>query len=330
MAMSKKGIFFTFTAIVLALIILISFNVYTTYQLKDKMEPIEIRVDTMNDFIKDLENDIENAIFIAGFRSLLSLEDYMMKYDTFLSEDDAPSLAAAFEEAFHYGTITTGLVTENMPLMENNTFLNWTERMKVQANKTGIELKFNIDSVTISQSEPWMVDVKVRLDISVQDKKNIASWTITNKEYTTKINITTPPAAPISEKKFVDPLYLISTSGLVNNTIRETPYLNWPEDLGLHLNGYFYREHSDAPSYLMRFENNLGSSPYGIESLVYLPNLQAKGLAIYSKSTVDYIYFGSTNPEKCNIDGMEASHPWFYLDKTAHISFYEAACYAPP
>jgi len=116
----KKGVFFTFAAIALSIIIILSFNVYTDYRLNDKMETIEIRVNTMNNFIKDLENDIGNAIFIAGFRSLLSLEDYIMEYDQFFDELGAPTISVAFSDAFLKGTINSpsGLV-DRMSLMEN-------------------------------------------------------------------------------------------------------------------------------------------------------------------------------------------------------------------
>ena len=70
MAVSKgrKGIFFTFAAIAMSLVIIFSFNAYTNYGLKDKMESIEARIDTMNNFIKGMEKDMDNAIFIVGFR----------------------------------------------------------------------------------------------------------------------------------------------------------------------------------------------------------------------------------------------------------------------
>ena len=100
----KKGIFFTFAAIVLSIVIIFSFNVYTGYRLKEKMEVTEIRINTMNNFIKDLENDIGNAIFISGFRSLLSLEDYMMENDDFI-DNLGTDLDTAFSDAFLYGTI---------------------------------------------------------------------------------------------------------------------------------------------------------------------------------------------------------------------------------
>ena len=326
--MDKKGIFFTFAAIVLAVIIIFSFNVYTGYRLKDKMEVTEIRINTMNNFIKDLENDIDNAIYISGFRGLLSLEDYLMDHGEFIGEGSTPpSLQDAFKKVFLYGTIQYGINNENMPLMDNNTFLNWTERMKVEANKTGITLEFTVNSVSISQSEPWMVDVTVNLDIDVEDKKGIASWAIDNKPYTGQINITSEDKAGTGKDKFVDPLYLIYTNGKVNNTIRETPYSNWPMDLSNHLNNYFYREHTDAPSYLDRFENDLSGSAYGIESLV-TKRLKDGGIVVdTTKSAVDYIYFSSSSTLECNV--QQVGDTDFYLDHDPdpnHVDFYVATC----
>ena len=317
MAISKgrKGIFFTFAAIALSLVIIFSFKVYTDYGLKDKMESIEARVNTMNNFIKGMEKDMGNAIFIVGFRSLLSIEDYMMNHDTFLNVDDYPSLSVAFEEAFVNGAIPRGITEDKMPLMDNNTFLNWTQRMKSQANKTDIGLGFTINDVTISQSEPWQVDVSVDLTISIQDKKNTASWSI-NKVFTEKINIT----------GFVDPLYFVNNNGKVNNTIRKTtvdPSAS-ASNLETHLLNSYYIEHSDAPSYLMRFENNLGSSSNGIESLVNSQKLIDAGLTEKSRSAVDFIYYGSQTTTNCNIKDLD-SYDWFLLD-SAHLSFYNAVC----
>lgn len=317
MAVSKgrKGIFFTFAAIAMSLVIIFSFNAYTNYGLRDKMESIEARIDTMNSFIKGMEKDMGNAIFIVGFRSLLSIEDYMMDHDTFLNVDEFPSLDVAFEEAFVNGAIPRGATEDKMPLMDNNTFLNWTDRMKTQANKTDIGLGFTVNDVTISHSEPWAVDVSVDLTISIQDKKNTASWAI-NKVYTRKINIT----------GFVDPLYLVNNDGKVNNTIRNTivPSFEDEDDLETHLLGSYYIEHSDAPSYLMRFENNLGSSSYGIESLVNSQKIEDAGLPTNSRSAVDYIYYGSQITTNCNIKHLD-SYDWFLLD-SGHLSFYNAEC----
>ena len=322
-AMNKKGIFFTFAAVALSIIILLSFNTYNEYRLKDSMEATEIRIDTMNSFVRDIEDSLGDAIFIVGFRSLLSLEDYMMKYDRFMGQEDSPNLAAGCKGLFLYGRITTVVNTESMGLMVNNTFFNWTERMKAQANKTGIELKFTINDAAISQSEPWKVDVSVNLKVEAKDKKGTASWVI-NKVLAKKINIT----------GFADPLYLVNNKkdsdiGVVNNTIRITP-VNPAESeskLNTHLINSYYIGHTDAPSYLMRFENNLGSSSYGIESLVNSQKRIDAGLSALDRSAVDYIYYGTQATTNCEV--KNPSYSWFKLDKLPnpnHLDFYNAQC----
>ena len=321
--MNKKGIFFTFAAIALSIIILLSFHTYTAYRLKDDMESTEVRISTMNNFVKDIDDSLGDAAFIAGFRSLLSLEDYIMDYDRFMGEEDSPNLATGFKDLFLYGRITTGINTEPMGLMENNTFLNWTERMGVQADKTGIELKFTINDAAISQSEPWKVDVSVNLKVEAKDKKGTASWVI-NKVLAKKINIT----------GFADPLYLVNNKkdsdiGVVNNTIRITP-VNPAESeskLNTHLINSYYIGHTDAPSYLMRFENNLGSSSYGIESLVNSQKRIDAGLSALDRSAVDYIYYGTQATTNCEV--KNPSYSWFKLDKLPnpnHLDFYNAQC----
>ncbi len=316
---SKKGIFFTFAAIGLSIIIILSFNTYNAYRAKDRIWLVETRVNTMNDFVKDMQEDLENVVFIAGFRGILSLEDYMMKYDRFMGQEDSPNLAAGFKSLFLNGTIITGIKTETMSFMDNNTCLNWTRRMKIEANKTGVILDFTINDVTISHSEPWMVDVKVNLDIYVQDKKNTASWKIDNKDYTKKINISA----------FADPLYLVNNNGLVNNTMLATtvdPSAS-SSNLNTHLISSYYIQHSDAPSYLMRFENNLGSSSNGVESLVNSQERINAGLGALGRSAVDYIYFGTQVVTDCEV--KTPSYSWFKLDNS-HLSFYNAQCKGGP
>ena len=311
---NKKGVFFTFAAIVLSIIIIMSFNTYNVYRMKDEIGLVETRANTMNSFVKDMQEDLENVIFIAGFRTILSLEDYMMEYDRFMGQEDSPNLATGFKSLFLNGTIITGVATETMSLMNNNTFLNWTKRMEMQANKTGILLGFIINDVTISHSEPWMVDVSVDLRIKVNDTKGTASWTI-DKVLTKKINISA----------FVDPLYLINNDGLVNNTMAVTT-VDPPassSNLNTHLINSYYIEHSGAPSYLMRFENNLGSSSNGIESLVNSQERIGAGLSALGRSAVDYIYFGTQVTTDCEIQNPDYS--WFKLDSD-HLGFYNAQC----
>ena len=116
--------------------------------------------------------------------------------------------------------------------------------------------------------------------------------------------------------------------GLVNTTIRKTPISDFGTELPTHLGNSYYIEHNDAPSYLMRFENNLVSSPYGIESLVNVQELQGAGFTPQTKSSVDFIYFGVSNPSSCKIKDLQ-SYAFFRLDTPNppnHLGFYGAEC----
>ena len=322
MKINKKGIFFTFAAIALSVIILFSYNVYNEYRLNDKMRVIEIRVNTMNNFVIDLENDMENAINIIGFRSLLSIEEYMMKNDDFI-DNLGTTLSGAFDEAFRLGTINS----ENMVLMQDNTFVDWIGRMKNISNKTDVTLDFTINSVSIAHSDPWTVDVTVNLDITIQDKKSTASWVIDDKDYIKKINITSGIG---DDHRFVDPLYLVFNDGLANNTLRRTtvPDFSSISNLQTHVDGRipggvggsYYIANTDAPSYLNRFEETtrFTASGNGIESLVDVETVSGLGLGHpSSKTAVDHLYFDTTSSTlNCNIDGMGMSYDWFWLDHT--------------
>jgi len=307
MGMNKKAFFFTVSAIALATVIIITNGIIIDRQTNDNRNALDTRIFSTDFFINHMEKDLENVIFIIGFRSLISIEDYMMKYDDFLNNLGS-DFNSAFNEVFINGTINN----EEMILMKNNTFKNWTKKMKFQANKSFIIINFSVNNITIEHATPWIIDISINLSIDLRDKKNISSWNIENV-YTNNINI----------NGFVDPLYLVNNDGMVNNTIRKTTISDFGVGLSLHINKSYYVEHSDAPSYLMRFENNLGSSIFGIESLVNASKLLDEGLTPKTRSAVDYIYYGSQVTTDCNI--QEINDPLFYLD-SSHLVFYQATC----
>src|SRR3989344_7205838 len=100
--MNKKAMFYTVAAIALTLLIVTTYSAYTTFRLNDKMEVIQTRIETVNFFIKDVEKDLENGIFIAGFRTLLSFNQYISTNGTYLD-----NVNARFEESFVSGTINS-------------------------------------------------------------------------------------------------------------------------------------------------------------------------------------------------------------------------------
>lgn len=312
MALGKNAVFFTFVACTFLSLLIFSLSVGNNYELRQRSFVIETRVDTMDSFVSDVENDIERAAYIAGFRSLVGLEDRILSTGEYLSD-----VEASFNELFFNGTING----TDSSVLENNTFTDWMDKIKVEADKIGIIINFSINSLDISQDNPWEVRADINLEINVSDKENISQWT---KEKSI--------AAYIEIEGFGDPVYCIETNGVAENRIVKSNFTYFVigadiSNLLNHTYSGYYVAFSDAPSYLMRLEGNFGSSEHGIESLVDVDELMSKGISAKNKSIVDYIYFGSQNPAFYYVDGAPG---WFKVDNSSnmennqtHLELYE-------
>ncbi|MBU1204702.1 MAG: hypothetical protein KKE93_02220 [Nanoarchaeota archaeon] len=304
MALNKKSMFFSIIAIALISLIIFSFTTYTSYKLRDKVMVTETRIYSMNSFIDDIEKDIERGLYISGFRSLMSMEQYITDNGIFLYD-----VNSCFKEAFLNGTINNS----QMGLMNESTFINWTQRIKEQAIKLDIIVEFDVHDVTIYQKNPWAANIGINVTLNVEDVKKTASWK-------RPLYITTN----ISIQEFEDPLYVINSYGRVTNTIIKTNITDFvvnndTTNLKTHVNNSYYIESDTAPSFLMRLEGNLSNSLYGIESLVNLEEFQAQEVPIRDRSVVDYIYFGDQTTTNYNIKDMPS---WFKLDEE-HLETYE-------
>ena len=104
--------------------------------------------------------------------------------------------------------------------------------------------------------------------------------------------------------------FSLPADGFVNDTNNNT------DTLIEFVEGSYYTENSDAPSFLQRFTNDLTASPSGIESLVHLPSLSDQGLVVINDSSVvDHIYFSASpgDDDNCNIAGMIFSPNWLKM-----------------
>lgn len=304
MALNRKSMFFSITAIALIFLVVFSFTIHTSYKLRDKVMVTETRIYSMNSFIDDVEKDIERGLYISGFRALMSMEQYITDNGIFLY-----NVNSCFKEAFLNGTINNS----QMGLMNESTFINWTQRIKEQAIKLDIIVDFDINDIVIYQENPWTVNIDLDVTLNLEDIKKTASW---QRPLYIKTNI--------SIQEFEDPLYVINSYGRVTNTIIKTTITdfivnNETTNLKIHVNNSYYIESTRAPSFLMRLEGNLSSSAYGIESLVNLEEFQAQEVPIKGRSVVDYIYFGDQITTNYNIKNMPS---WFKLDEE-HLATYE-------
>jgi hypothetical protein len=302
----RKGVFFTIISLTLLGILLFSFTTFYQYRQKDKFSVVETRIESMDKLLLNLEKDMEKGVYIASFRALIAMEEYIANEGSFMDDLDL-----RFEELFLNGT----LYGNSSFMMENNTFSNWTQKMQEQAQLMDITFGLAVNNITLFQDSAWTVKVMVNSSVSLSDTKGVAQW-VSNKSVTATIDIT----------GFDDPLYAAYTGNAIikkiNRTIYEGDYVtgNDTTNLELHMNNTLYTEFDRAPSFLMRFENNItytNSSPYGIESLVNKDEIALYHSCPASTSSVDYLYWDCSSEQGFSVAGMPAS---FRLDNQSDFN----------
>jgi hypothetical protein len=250
----KKGILFTLIAVSLLGITIFSYTVTYSYSLQEKSAIVEIRVNTMDVFLNTVDSDMENAIYISGYRAMVGLTDYITTNATYVT-----NASDALAELFLNGTVNG----YNSSLMVNNTFLYWMDKMKDKGTAVGINLSIGVDSVSVYQTEPWSVRFSVESVVNLSDQKSTASWSSQKSLY-----------SDVSIIGFEDPWYALHTNGIVvkrfNQSVHDGNFSvnNDTSNLNDHVANTYYIEFNASPSFLMRFEDNYDPSTYGVESLV--------------------------------------------------------------
>jgi len=303
----RKGYIYITVVIIFLIVMLSVFYTYEFYKAGSKDDTIETRILTMNDFLDDLKIDSERATYISGFRTLIALEEYVSETGEFLDD-----MEAFFIEAFYNGKIGNF----SPEILNQSSFSLYIQRVNQKSNDFDISMNMTVSSINFSQSNPWTVVVDVYTAVTITDNRGLANWNF-NETFTSTI--------PIASLK--DPLYSVNTLGrlesfIVSTNITEFVVNNQTDNLMTHIENGYYNASDKAPSFIMRFEGDLSSDANGIENLVDISFLEDQEDIVidYTRSVVDYIYFGNqTTSNKCNVQNMPS---WFKIDEE-HINDYE-------
>ncbi|MFH0711696.1 MAG: hypothetical protein V1889_01370 [archaeon] len=299
--MEKRGMFFTVMAI---FIITLFFMSYTIYDLVKDRSSVNKRVETLNNFVFSVEQDVPRYLYIAGFRSIFLIHEEIVSSGNYID-----SVENSFDELFYNGSLNG----EEEDLMSGATFDDMVDSFGQFANKVNANISFGAPSVLIDQQDPWNIRISLNLTMEVCDQGGLVSW---NK------SMTVDSFVPI--EGFEDAMYLVET-GQVTNTISRSPYTVFVvggdvSNLEEHVENSYYVASSSAPSFLDRLEGRNAANVNGIESFVYLPSLTARGISTSDKSCVDYIYFSDDNPAHFSVAGMPS---WFGIDdEDGHLAKY--------
>jgi len=278
--LGKKGIFLTFIAISIMAAFILIFTP-TNISLKKDISVTKTRVSNINEYVFDLENVyLERTLQSSGIKTIISLINHVDIQGPFTG---ITTFEAAFEEVLLNGEID-GIPIEGMV---GYTFNEWLTNIKTIADNTfNVNTNFIINDIKVFQIRPWFVELESNVSFTVSSET--ASWN--------KVAII---RTEIEIENFNDPYYLINTDPNYVNKIHKsnTKFNEWNVEKVKDFisdGNYTHFKNSNAPSFLMRFYNDISaSSCCGIESIVN-PN----NLAIANKDTsyVDYLYWETETP----------------------------------
>ena len=299
-SIKKRGIFFTTLALIMITIVVLTYTLSTIVYTNASTQK---RISSMNSFLLTTEDDLKRQLYVSAFRIVFILTDYITQQGTYHS-----NIPAAAEEIFFNGT----LYHAQQPLMIEATFKDMQETIQTRARSLNLNLTLVPESLSLTQSDPWNINITLVTHLTLSDNTGLAKW-----DRTETLSI----LVPIDD--FEDPLYIVSTNGAITNQIHKTPYTfvqgGSVANLLDHTLNSYYINTTSSPSFLDRLKGDLTADQYGIESLV---NRNKQGIPQYEKSVVDYIYFDSIyNPESVQVQGMPS---WFRLDND-HLSVYGLA-----
>ena len=257
---SKKGMFFTFIAVLIVFALLIAFSPTKTFKI-NKIPVIKTRLLAIDNYVQDLDDSfLERALKTTtynGFNELLN---------RIKQKKEPVDVNSVF-----YELLTSGEIDGEEVL--NETLPYWFGKLNsVSSRVLRVSSEFLINSVVLDQTEPF--EIEVLMDVNYSIESELARWD-RNSLIKTVVRI----------EGLDDPLHILNG---YENTIRKTNISVWGLDgIGWFTSEKSYRKDAKSPNFLMRFLNvSNESNCCGIESL-----LNVSVVGEHCKSYVDYCFF---------------------------------------
>ena len=315
--MEKKGFVFTFISILFVSVILIAFLIQVTNVTRVKTEESRVKVETVNSFLRSIEkNQINSALKTSTTRSLEAMTNCIIeqgKGKNSLYKDPVNVLTNLIE----FGDLSRAgndrkqqcdnIISETMTV--NNklaTISNSLEELISAADQIGLDLDFYPDGpekipptsgdyqLTITQTDPWNIDVAIILDFDLKTKDNTIKWEIRDFQNTGKtsiIGLRDPAYAAFEGKSFV--IYRwngIDIDDMITNVKFYDPVAQGKATFGDDVND---PKDITPPSYIERFDEddyNKGRAQYsccGIEAIIKPSDAKAP----LDRTWVDYLQY---------------------------------------
>jgi len=294
-----KGIFYSTIAVLfIAPLILMALSDLSTSQTASDSMQTKIAGDKLASFSSSIDNDLPRAVAIMASNALTQAVVYQENTGKPINDS-----GALLREIISNGTIYGSGSASSF------TISSWAYQLQNEGQLYGFQTSVQVTNLSFIELDSYDIGINVQIAVN-------ASYAFQNMRLYRIYNSTI--AVPI--KGFDDPLYTLQTNGVIKRSIL-VPSMNisGPSAFDNATSGGFYMPSNSGPGFLDRMEGRLrpsgkyNSTQAGLESVAYLPVLQANGFSIKeSQSDIDYMYFDNSTYSGNHVN--QSSYSWLVID----------------
>jgi hypothetical protein len=252
-------------------------------------------------FSKSIDSDMPRALDIMAKRSVTQSVIWVEASGLPLN-DSSSALSELITNGTIYGVMTDANFTVN----------SWTYQLSEKGKEYGFQTDIRLIGTRFHSLDSGHLGAELAISVNISSPSvGMSLFRVFNK------------TVPVSIEGFDDPLYTLNTNGILKRPV----YFYEPDGTTQFDNAVdarYYMASSLGPSFLDRLEGRLANSGKygggGMETIVFLPDLQANGITVKAgQSDIDYLYFDSSAHSGSNVQG--SSHAWLKIDPV-HAAIY--------
>ncbi len=294
-----KGIFYSLVAVLLVMpLLMLAASIVDVENSSMSSSASKAMGSKLLAFSKSVEDDLPRAVPIMAKRSIGDAIIYIDNTGNPLA-DSSQTLRELMTNGTIYGNVTT----------VDFTMKSWADILADKGDQYGFNTNVDVISIGFYSPDSYVVNVEavVAVNISIPSAE-MNLYRVYNT--TTSVSIV----------GFSDPLYTLKTNGIMKRTIAApVTAVSGTNSFDNAVGSGLYMRSVQGPGFMDRLEGRTsGSGKYnrsaaGLESVVYLPDLQANGITIdTTKTDMDYLYFDA--PYHAGSAVIGSRYSWLKID----------------
>jgi hypothetical protein len=249
-----------------------------------------IRINKLNEFVKDFKKEINSGVYISSFYFLQNITKEIYDTNTFIS--NKTTLNQKYIEFLNSET-------------NNNSIKHWFSNFEKILTKEKFSFSYQIKNHSITEHNCTHILFNLKIDFEFSDKKTNTKFndSYISLNYVSIFNLDDPIYHVLSNEKVIHKITFHDSniSQITNNTISDFAKTG----------KYFCYENS--VSYLNRILGDHTKTNNGIFSFIYVPDYYFMDIFYENASIIDYDYLLNTTTNTYKVNNTEY---WIYLDET--------------